>query len=88
MAYRSAQHETTTQTPSRIIFGREMKLPQALLFCAAATSDWTTDHYILEKRMDDIHALVREKIRLASDRMKTRYDIRANASSFQQGEKV
>ena len=36
----------------------------------------------LQERLLEIHNMVRERIQLLSDRMKTRYDIRANSAGF------
>jgi hypothetical protein len=38
--------------------------------------------------MLDIHELARKRIEIASDRMKARYDLKANSSGFQPGDKV
>ncbi|KAJ8915311.1 hypothetical protein NQ315_014819, partial [Exocentrus adspersus] len=44
--------------------------------------------YWLGNRLKLTHAEVRQKMRIESDRMKTRYDLRANTGGFQVGEKV
>ena len=57
MAYRGSAHNTTEVTPSKMLFGRELRLPCDL-------------------------------IRATSDRMKTRYDRRANMKEFQENDLV
>jgi len=42
----------------------------------------------LQERLLNIHDLVRESLNLASDKMKARYDLRANSGGFQQDDKV
>ncbi|KAJ8911902.1 hypothetical protein NQ315_012316 [Exocentrus adspersus] len=42
----------------------------------------------LQDQLKLTHAEVRQKMRIESDRMKTRYDLRANTGGFQVGEKV
>ncbi|KAJ8912214.1 hypothetical protein NQ315_009038 [Exocentrus adspersus] len=48
------------------------------------------DNYLsrLQDRLRLTHTKVRQKLKLKSDRMKTRYDLRANTRGFQVGEKV
>ncbi|KAJ8953333.1 hypothetical protein NQ318_012128 [Aromia moschata] len=48
------------------------------------------DTYVgeLERRMSAVHDHVRSRLQLESDRMKTRYDVRANSSGFQEGDLV
>ncbi|KAJ8937076.1 hypothetical protein NQ318_009846, partial [Aromia moschata] len=48
------------------------------------------DTYVgeLERRMSAVHDHVRSRLQLESDRMKIRYDVRANSSGFQEGDLV
>ncbi|KAJ8943324.1 hypothetical protein NQ318_004765, partial [Aromia moschata] len=48
------------------------------------------DTYVgeLERRMSAVHDHVRSRLQLENDRMKTRYNVRANSSSFQEGDLV
>ncbi|GBN37267.1 hypothetical protein AVEN_22602-1 [Araneus ventricosus] len=39
----------------------------------------------LEARLESVHAFARERIKLASERMKTRYDSRATDHHFKEG---
>ncbi|UYV74060.1 K02A2.6-like [Cordylochernes scorpioides] len=86
MAYRAAIHETTGQTPAKIMFGRELRLPCDLEFGSpgeppAAVTDYVNN---LRSILLETHELVRAKIRTASHWMKTRYDQRANHDGFRQ----
>ncbi|GBM89483.1 hypothetical protein AVEN_32538-1 [Araneus ventricosus] len=42
----------------------------------------------LEARLESVHAFARERIKLASERMKTRYDSRATYHNFKKGDLV
>ncbi|KAG5885092.1 hypothetical protein JTB14_003966 [Gonioctena quinquepunctata] len=84
MAYRSAVHESTGQTPASIIMGRELRLPCDLKFGIPPGQDTAGEDYVskLRQRMDDIHERVRLNIQSASDKMKKTYDIKADAGGF------
>ncbi|GFW23496.1 integrase core domain protein [Trichonephila clavipes] len=42
----------------------------------------------LQARMEEMHHLARERIGMASEKMKTRYNARATGHNFQKGDKV
>lgn len=90
MAYRSAVHNTTGLSPSKILFGRELRLPCDLVFGSPDDGTTNVEDYAdeLKERLLEIHKTVRSKIALASDRMKARYDLRANSTGFQQDDRV
>jgi RNase H-like domain found in reverse transcriptase/Reverse transcriptase (RNA-dependent DNA polymerase)/Integrase zinc binding domain/Integrase core domain/gag-polyprotein putative aspartyl protease len=90
LAYRSAVHETTGQTPASVIFGRELRLPVDLMFGHPVERPVQVDDYCsqLASRLEAIHNAARDRLRLESDRMKTRYDVRANSAGFQAGDYV
>ncbi|KAJ8914080.1 hypothetical protein NQ315_014275 [Exocentrus adspersus] len=89
LPYRSAVHESTGKTPASIVFGAELRLPIDLISDQPKKEEGV-DNYIsrLQDRLKLTHAEVRQKMRIESDRMKTRYDLRANTGGFQVGEKV
>jgi len=90
LAYRSAIHDTTGFTPARVLFGRELRLPCDLKFGTPNEEHVEINDYIdeLKEKLLSIHDLTRKKIRLASDRMKARYDLKANSAGFHPGERV
>ncbi|UYV63183.1 K02A2.6-like [Cordylochernes scorpioides] len=90
MAYRAAIHETTGQTPAKIMFGRELRLPCDLEFGSPGEPPAEVTDYVnnLRSILLETHELVRAKIRTASHRMKTRYDQRANHDGFRQNDLV
>ena len=87
LAYRSPVHESTGKTPSFLMFGREVNLPVDLLFGRPPGSKETetVDHHVdqLKTRMENVHKFARTRIRIASDRMKRRYDVGSTTEKFQ-----
>ncbi|GFU08047.1 retrovirus-related Pol polyprotein from transposon 412 [Trichonephila clavipes] len=90
LAYRSAVHETTGYSPSQMLFGRDLRLPADLLFSRPPDAPLAPEEYIekLQARMEVMHHLARERIGMASEKMKTRYDARATGHEFREGNKV
>ncbi|GFV55667.1 retrovirus-related Pol polyprotein from transposon 412 [Trichonephila clavipes] len=78
LAYRSAVHETTGYSPSQMLFVRDLRLPADLLFSRPPDAPLAPEEYIekLQARMEKMHHLARERIGMASEKMKTRYDAR------------
>ncbi|MCQ7131118.1 DDE-type integrase/transposase/recombinase [Salmonella enterica] len=90
LAYRSAVHESTRVTPSRMLFGKELRLPGDLLFGrpmeeTAATTDYASQ---LRQKMTEIHEFARRHLKVCSDRMKTRYDRGLPHGTFHEGQLV
>ncbi|XP_055909032.1 uncharacterized protein LOC129943630 [Eupeodes corollae] len=90
MAYRSARHSSTGHTPSEILIGRNIRLPNEIKFKCPTSESQAEDDYIadLRERLLQNHDNTRLKIKMFSDRMKTRYDIRATTTKFQGGDWV
>lgn len=90
MAYRSAVHNTTGLTPARILFGKELRLPCDLKFGSPENEQMDVEDYAyrLREKLLAIHEIARERIQLASDRMKARYDVNASNSGFYEGDRV
>ncbi|GFU77273.1 retrovirus-related Pol polyprotein from transposon 412 [Trichonephila clavipes] len=90
MVERSAVHETTGCSPSQMLFGRDLHLPADLLFSRPQDAPLAPEEYIekLQARMEEMHHLARERIGMASEKMKTRYDARATGHDFHEGDKV
>lgn len=90
MAYRAAVHDTTGLTPAKIVFGKELRLPCDLVFGSPNNEEMEAQDYadMLREKLRTIHAVASERIRLASDRMKARYDSKANSAGFQSGDLV
>ncbi|KAJ8911788.1 hypothetical protein NQ315_008841 [Exocentrus adspersus] len=78
-AVHSGVHESTGKTPASVVFGAELRLPIDLI-SDRPKKEVSVNNYIshLQDRLKLTHAEVRQKMRIESDRMKTRYDLRAN----------
>jgi hypothetical protein len=76
LAYRASTHESTGVTPASVVLGRELWLACDLLFLAPPDNERPTiNHAIdLSDHLHDIHYYTRQHLKLASDRIKTRYD--------------
>lgn len=90
LAYRSAVHDTTSFTPFRMLIGREARLPCDLEFGIPEQEQTTVGDYAykLRHQLQEIHEIARGRIKLASGKMKTRYDLRANSVGFQENDLV
>ncbi|GFX51285.1 retrovirus-related Pol polyprotein from transposon 412 [Trichonephila clavipes] len=73
-----------------MLFGRDLRLPADLLFSRPPDAPLAPEEYIekLQARMEEMHHLARERIGMASEKMKTRYDARATGHDFHEGDKV
>ena len=56
--------------------------------CAASNRPARRRNARLIKKPEDVHEVVRQNIKVASDQMKERYDVRANEGGFQEGDRV
>ncbi|GFX59832.1 retrovirus-related Pol polyprotein from transposon 412 [Trichonephila clavipes] len=68
-----------------MLFGRDIRLPADLLFSRPPDAPLAPKEYIekLQARMERMHHLARERIGMASKKMKTRYDAReSNRTQF------
>ncbi|GBM18796.1 Retrovirus-related Pol polyprotein from transposon 412 [Araneus ventricosus] len=90
LAYRSADHEVTGFTPADMFFGRTLRLPCDILFGRPSDTPSSPNEYLnnLEARLESVHVFARERIKLASERMKTRYDSGATGHHFKEGDQV
>ncbi|GFW20513.1 retrovirus-related Pol polyprotein from transposon 412 [Trichonephila clavipes] len=68
LAYRSTVLETTGYSSSRMLFGRELRLPADLLFRRPPDAPLVPEEYIekLQARMKERHHLARKRISMAS----------------------
>ena len=90
LAYRSAVHETTGQSPANVLFGRELRLPCDVKFGARPDENVVGEDYVsdLRRRMDEIHERIRANVQDCSDRMKERYDVNAEKGGYREGDLV
>ena len=80
----------TGMTPAKLVFGREIRLPGDLMFGSPETQSQEPKNYSsqLENQLRGMNHLVRGRLKIASDKMKTGYDIRSNCVGFQEGDQV
>ncbi|GBO21742.1 hypothetical protein AVEN_13865-1 [Araneus ventricosus] len=73
-----------------MLFGRTLRLPCDILFRRPSETPSSPNEYMknLEARLESVHAFARERIKLASERMKTRYNSRATDNHFKEGDLV
>ncbi|GBN96308.1 hypothetical protein AVEN_26374-1 [Araneus ventricosus] len=90
LACRSAEPEVTGLTPVEMLLGRTLRLPCDILFGRPSKTPSSPNEYMknLEVRLESVHAFARERIKLASERMKTRYDSRATDHHFKEGDLI
>ena len=60
---RASAHQTTAETPNFLMLGREVRLPEHLLYGPEAEKSTSREQYAmdLQKRLDVAHCLLREK---------------------------
>ncbi|GBO23013.1 hypothetical protein AVEN_27757-1 [Araneus ventricosus] len=73
-----------------MLFARTLRLPCDILFGRPSEAHSSPNEYMenLEALLESVHAFARERIKLASERMKTRYDSRATNQNFKEGDQV
>jgi hypothetical protein len=71
------------------VFGRELRLPCDLLFGVPPNKERPKTDYAAELvyQLYDIHNYARQNLKLASARMKTRYDKLTNSAGYQEGDR-
>ena len=77
-------------TPAKLVFGQEIRLPGDLMFGSPETQSQEPQNYSsqLENQLQEMNHLVRRWLKIASDKLKTRYDICSNSVGFQEGDQV
>ncbi|MDD9817374.1 MAG: RNase H-like domain-containing protein [Gammaproteobacteria bacterium] len=91
MAYRSAVHDTTGNTPAKMMLGRDLKLPVDLSIGRPEEETFQSAHdYLItmQERLERIHDFAREHQNLMTDRMKQRYDLPLKCPRLKTGDAV
>ena len=93
MAYRSSVHETTGESPARMLFGREPQLPVDLMIGALPVEVVSEDPGVpyvvnLRDKLHVIHDLAHEHMLQASSRQKKMYYFRKNFRAYALGDTV
>ena len=92
MAYRRTEHTTTKISPSRMMFGREMKLRIYVWAGQPEGSDLLPGNPLyaqkLQEKMDEVHMFARDNLDISSAAMKRHYDMKATAVQYNVGSGV
>ncbi|GFV56837.1 retrovirus-related Pol polyprotein from transposon 412 [Trichonephila clavipes] len=88
---RGVIYETTGYSPSQRLFGSDLHLSaRSSVQSDPPDEPLMSEEYIekLQARMEEMHHLARERISMASEKMKTRYVAKATGHDFREGDKV
>jgi hypothetical protein len=90
LAYRTSIHDTTCSRPGILMFGLELRLHCHLLSGAPSEKERpkTDNAADLMDNLHGIHHYAGQQLKLASDRMKTRYDKLANSAGYHRVKRV
>ena len=89
MAYRTSVHETTGQTPARLMMGRDLRLPIDLIVGRPEPQDTRSDFATeLQDRLETIHQFTRSHLKVQSDKMKDYYDLKLEGRDLKEGDPV
>ena len=91
-AYRTSMHETNGVTPFEMMFGREVVLPEHLMFNLPVSTEQVLQEGVeyvdyLKKRFQLVHQYVRQNAQKGMQRQKTGYDQKENTRcGFRKGD--
>ena len=94
MVYNSTTHESTGQTPNRMVYGEEMRFPLDFIADDIEDEESPTDifatEYILDlqENLREINKLAREQLRSAAERQKFAYDHSVHSKNYEVGDLV
>ncbi|CAG2255790.1 Retrovirus-related Pol polyprotein from transposon 17.6,Retrovirus-related Pol polyprotein from transposon 297 [Mytilus edulis] len=91
MAYRASEHDTTGQTPNRLMFGRESTTPLDILYEMPPSIKGIPQHkwaWELKERLEDAHSFVRQRMPGEMRRQKRYHDLKLSYESFRSGDQV
>jgi len=92
-AYNATVHNATGFTPNRLVYGRELRFPNELMYQDVEDVDMDEPGYpeFVIKQGEAFKRyffLVRETLGLTAERSKKRYDMRVRAALFKAGDWV
>lgn len=89
LAYRTSIHETTSATPFELMFGRQARIPEDVMY-SLPTSASTPSQYAaqLRRRLSDAYDRVRAFSKRQQDRQRDVYDRRVRGEPYSIGDRV
>ena len=90
LAYRTSHHDTTGATPFSLVYGREAKLLEDILFNLPSAEVATNHGYVdaLKERMQHAYQRVRDHSAVEQQKQKANYDRFSRADTFETGSLV
>ena len=90
MAYRTSRHETTGATPFSLVYGREAKLPEDILFNLPSVEVTNSHGYAeaLKEHIQHAYQRVRDHSAVEQKKQKVNYDRFTQGNSFPNGSLV
>ena len=90
LAYCTSHHDTTGATPFSLVYGREAKLPEDILFNLPSAEVATNHGYVdaLKERMQHAYQRVRDHSAVEHQKQKANYDRFSRADTFETGSLV
>ncbi|KAK6172537.1 hypothetical protein SNE40_016172 [Patella caerulea] len=89
-AYRSTPHTSTSLTPNQMMLGREVRLPQELIFGLIDHKNNSTNDYVenLRSSIEETHEIARKNLKRSAVGQKRLHDLRINQKTYQVGDIV
>ncbi|KAL5015456.1 hypothetical protein ScPMuIL_009726 [Solemya velum] len=89
-AYRSNPHTSTGLTPNRLMLGKEIRLPQDIIFGLAEAKNTSPIEYLkeLQSSLQESHTMAREFLKRSAETQKCTYDLRKNEKTYNVGDLV
>jgi hypothetical protein len=92
-AYRGTKHESTGFTPNFLVFGRELRAPLDFLVGPppADVDTWLSpEDFVADRQemMANAYQLVRDKLKVVAERLKTHYDMKVKPALYSPGDWV
>ena len=89
LAYRSSVQESTGETPSMMMLGREITLPVDVMVTSPPSTQKEGDFACnLREKLQDVHEAARVKLKLAAQKQARSYDRNTVLRSFEMGDWV
>jgi len=90
-AYNATEHNATGYTPNMLVYGRELRFPNELMYTDVGNSEViqiSSVAYVAERQVlfQKAFTLAREMLEKAAERSKKRYDMRVKATAYKVGD--